>query len=392
MEEVYRKREEGVLRPRPLSGTIGPMAIQGYFDNAATTALSPRAAAVWAGTASSYPANPSASYPEGRRSKERLEEARSSIATRLGVSPKTLFFTSGATESAGTVLSSLLWAKTPGDIVLGSIEHEAVLGWAPLLKEKGWNVITLDARGGFYDPGELRRKMTPETRMVCLMAVSNALGTVQPTKDLVEAVRSCGTRRPVFFYSDSVQALGKTGLDLPGSGVDGAGFSAHKIHGPRGIGLLYLKKGSIQSLSRGGGQEGGVRPGTENLPAACAFAEAVDELSPDDERRIGEINKAFRETIKGSKTKAVTPEENSTPFILALATPYPSEVAVRILSDKGFLVSSGSACSNNQRGKAEAAFRAAGLGDAAGNVIRVSFSRDTDPEEALQLAKAIAEL
>ena len=238
-------------------------------------------------------------------------------------------------------------------------------------------------------PEALEAEITAKTRIVAVMAVSNSLGTIQDTKALSEVVRRKEAEygRPITFLSDSVQALGKTGLDL--SLVDAASFSAHKVHGPRGVGLLYLKKGQLQPLSHGGGQERGLRPGTENLAGIEAFTTALEELDEEDARRIRSYSDEVREAIKGSKVKALVPADQCSGHILALSTPIPSEVAVRMLQDRGVLVSSGSACSNNARGKAEAVLRASGFAEAAGNMIRVSFSRDNDEDDIRALIEAL---
>ena len=203
-------------------------------------------------------ANPSAVYSEGRQSKAILNSSREKIADCLGVKPSTLFFTSGASESISIVLSSLLfftsgasesisivlssllWAKRSGEVIFSSIEHEAVSSFEGLLSEKGWKVNYLGAKGGFVSPDELEARITPDTRLVAVMAVNNVLGTIQDIKSLVKVVRQKEKEygRSIFFFSDCVQALGKTGFSLTDMDVDGASFSAHKINGPRGTGLL----------------------------------------------------------------------------------------------------------------------------------------------------------
>ena len=360
-----------------------------YFDNAATTRISAAALESYTKSCLNHPGNPSAAYRLGHEAKDVLEDCRRRAAAVLSVQPGQLVFTSGATESIGIVMSSLLWAKAPGQVLISSLEHEAVAAWAPMLKEKGWDVVTVRAKKGLVSPEALEAEITAKTRLVAVMAVSNSLGTIQDTKALSEVVRRKEAEygRPITFLSDSVQALGKTGLDL--SLVDAASFSAHKVHGPRGVGLLYLKKGQLQPLSHGGGQERGLRPGTENLAGIEAFTTALEELDEEDARRIRSYSDEVREAIKGSKVKALVPADQCSGHILALSTPIPSEVAVRMLQDRGVLVSSGSACSNNARGKAEAVLRASGFAEAAGNMIRVSFSRDNDEDDIRALIEAL---
>lgn len=365
-----------------------------YFDNAATTPISRACLKTYEDTALEYMANPSASYEAGRDSHRLLEDSRSKVAEVLGVKSGSIFFTSGATESIGIVMSSLLWAKTPGEVLISAIEHEAVSAYVPILKEKGWSVRTIPARGGFVAPETLEGMLTKSTRLVAVMAVNNVLGTIQDIAGLSQVIRRKEAEfgRRIFFFSDCVQALGKTDFTLAGLDVDGASFSGHKIHGPRGVGILYLASGRLQVLSHGGGQEGGIRGGTENLPAIAALATACSQLDDRDDGHILKMNRLVRDTLAGSRIKVLSPETGTTPYILSLATPLPSEVALRMLQDKGYLVSSGSACSNNARGKAESIYRACGFDRYASGAIRISFSRDNTIEEAEGLAKAIREL
>lgn len=362
-----------------------------YFDNAATTLISKAALEEYISTATTYAGNPSATHREGRAAHAKLEECRKSIASTLGIKSGQLFFTSGATESIGIVLSSLLWAKTPGEIIISSIEHEAVHSWSQILTEHGWSVKKIRAKSGFVSSAELADMITPRTKLVAIQLVNNAVGAIQDIASLVKCTREKETEygKKIFFFTDAVQALGKVPFSLTDLDVDGASFSAHKISGPRGIGALYLKKGSIQPLAKGGGQEAGVRGGTENLPAIAAFAAAVREIhtsSADVEAIYSEV----RSRLLDAGIKILSPEENRSPYILAITTPLPSEVLTRMLADKGYCVSSGSACSNNAKGKAEDIILAMGFTPReAGGVIRISFSHESEKEEAIKLAEEI---
>lgn len=379
----------------PLLDRIGSMQRKTcYFDNAATTLISPQALRTYEETALMHMANPSASYAAGRESHRLLESARASVAEVLGVKSSNIFFTSGATESIGIVMSSLLWAKTPGEVLISAIEHEAVGAWAAILKEKGWTVRTIPARGGFIRPETLEGMLTKSTRLVAVMAVNNVLGTIQDMKGLSEVIRRKESEfgRRIFLFSDSVQALGKTDFTPGRLDIDGASFSGHKIHGPRGVGILYLSNPRIQVLSHGGGQEGGVRGGTENLPAIAALAVACRQLAERDISHIVQMNRLIRDGLSGTDKTVLSPEHDTTPYILSIATHLPSEVALRMLQDKGYLVSSGSACSNNARGKAESVYRACGFDRYASGALRISFSHDNTLEEAQGLLEALREL
>ena len=367
-----------------------------YFDNAATTKISERALREYIATAEEFYANPSSVHKEGLKAHRKLEETRESFASMLGVSSSSLFFTSGATESIGKVISSLLFT-TPGKIIISSVEHEAVASWFPLLKQYGWRCKEIRTRDGFVSKNDLKEELTPDTKFVGIMAVNNVTGAIEPIKELVETVREYEKtiKRRIFFFSDSVQALGKISYDITDLGIDGASFSAHKINGPRGIGLLYLRNpSSFRPLSPAGGQEKGKRGGTENLPAIAAFRVAAEEwLENQDEknRRVGMLKKKVSDAIASMGLHILSPE-NSSAYILSFASPLPSEVFTRMLSDRGVYVSSGSACSNNVKGEGEKILLRMGVKSAeAKNAIRISFSNSTTEEETDNLIAILKE-
>ncbi len=375
------------------------LAMDFYFDNAATTQISRRALEEYAFTCTNYQANPSSIHREGLKAHGYLEENRDRIAKVLNVEKENIVFTSGATEAIAIVMENLLWQKTPGRIITTRIEHEAVLSFLPLLKEKGWDIVQLKTKGGFADPADLKEALNEETRLVAVMSVNNVTGAVQDIRTLVETVREYEKKlkRKIFFFSDSVQALGKTGLDLKGWDVDGASFSAHKITGPRGIGMLYLKNRQlIRPLAPAGGQEAGLRGGTENLASISAFRTALEETYEnrlEKEERVRELNTLVRNAFQDFGNFHIISPENASPYILSISTPLPAEVFTRMLMDKGFCVSSGSACSNNARKKAGGVLEAMGVPSKLSmNSIRISFSDSTGKEETLLLIKAMKEI
>ena len=361
-----------------------------YFDNAATTEISEEALRTYVSVSTECFANPSSKHKDGLKAKKRLEDARAHFASMLHAKSENIFFTSGASESIAAVLSSLLWAKRPGRVIFSAIEHEAVLSYTPILKEKGFDVVTVKAKGGFVKPEELEALLTPDTKLVAIQYVNNVVGTINDIKALVGVVRKKEkeTGRKIFFFSDSVQALGKLDIDLTALDVDGASFSAHKISGPRGVGLLYLKRPELQVLAKAGGQERGVRGGTENLPAIAAFETALATYEKRDD--ILALNARLREIFRGCGIKVLSPDHDITGYVITITTPLPSEVLTRMLSDEGYSVSSGSACSNNAKGKSENVIIALGysMNDAKGTV-RISFSPESDEKEALALAELI---
>lgn len=368
-----------------------------YFDNAATTLMSKRAQEVYLHTAENYRGNPSSVHRMGHSAKEELERNRKIIASILNVKSSSIIFTSGATESITAFFSSLLWQE-PGEILISRIEHEAVSSQLAILERFGWSVKKLKARGGFVSAEELRANLSSKTKLVAVMAVNNVTGAIQPIKELVDAVREFEreNRRKIAFFSDSVQALGKTGFDLTESDVDAASFSSHKINGPRGVGILYLKNpNAFRSYASAGGQESGRRGGTENLAGIAAFAEALSEWyenRKEKEEKARRINSYLRFELSKLNLPILSPE-NATPYILSISATLPSEVFARMLMDKGFCVSSGSACSNNAKGKAESIYEAMGIKhELATKAIRISIDNNTKEEEAELLVKAFQEI
>lgn len=354
----------------------------------------------YARCAREYTGNPSSTHPLGLAAGQRLDQERRKTASLLGTKPQNVFFTSGGTESDSIVLASLLKSPTPGEIVTTAIEHSAVLEWRKTLESAGWKFITLPCPNGYLSLETLENAMNEKVRMVCVMKVNNVTGTVQDTKAIAKLIRSKAMQygRPIHFHCDAVQALGKVPFRLDEEDIDSAAFSAHKFNGPRGVGILYNRNHSVTALSRGGGQEKGLRPGTENLAGICAMNRALDDALASLDERYNQIL-AFRckiqTTLKDIGLKMLSPESGTendfSPYIVcASVKPVPSEVFLRVMADKGFCLSAGSACSSNAKGKAEGVL--AGM-----NVepmdrrssIRISCGSGTTEEEVDLLCEAL---
>lgn len=368
-----------------------------YFDNAATTKLSERALQAYSDTARLFWGNPSSVHRLGLEARRKLDEERSAIARLMGIPSSSLFFTSGATESIAAVISSLLFT-TPGKIIISRIEHEAVASWLPVLRQHGWKTEELRAKGGFVSAEELRAALTPDTKLVAIMAVNNVTGAIEPIEELVRTVREYEKegRRRIFFFSDSVQALGKVEYSLGTLGIDGASFSGHKINGPRGIGMLYLRNPSaFRPLAPAGGQEKGKRGGTENLPAISALRAAAEEWLSDQaekNKKAAERKAMIVEALRSCGYDLISPEHSS-PYIISFSSLLPSEVYTRMLSDRGVSASSGSACSNNAKGEGEKILLGMGVRpDTASRAVRISLSNSTTDEEIEGLIAVIKEL
>lgn len=367
----------------------------GYFDNAATTVPSQAALDTYREVAQMYPANPSSSHREGKRAKALLDELRERTAALLKTQAQYITFTSGATEANNIILSSLIWRPQRAQAVFSGIEHSSILNWSQLLTHLGWAVTAVDAPGGVIDASSIASALTDKSRLVCTMLVNNTVGTVADIASITKAIRDVerqGSMPPIHIHCDATQALGKIAVDLTSLGVDSASFSAHKFHGPKGVGFLYNTKANIASLSRGGGQERGLRAGTENLASIAAMVTALEEVSANlaaNLAHVTDLNNLMRTHL--ASVPIITPKEGSSPYILTISIPnVPSQVSERILSDAGFCVSAGSACSHNERQKGAKAQGAMRLSpDIAESSIRISFAHDTTHASCEALAAAI---
>ena len=352
-----------------------------YFDWAATAipdqdileAALKESLAAWA--------NPSSVHSGGKEARAALEKARSDCAAVLGVQAKQLVFTSGGTESDHIPLLAILNRPEKGNVVVSSIEHPALREMAEELKKVGIEPRLIPAdKNGFVTPEAVLQTVDAKTLFVSVMAVNNETGAIQPIQKIAAALEEAykGKRKP-RFHVDCVQALGKIPIDfLNEPGLDSAAFSAHKICGPRGIGLLYLKK-EEEIFLRGGGQEGGVRSGTENLFGAIAFAKCLERHAisvgkTESAARFEEQKEWTASFIKGLlsiKGAAIIPEargvfsqesnsggafgandnsgDNFSPWVVqASFQKIPGQVMLRALDAKGICVSTGSACSSKK--------------------------------------------
>ena len=374
-----------------------------YFDWTATTPMSRHAIDVYSETASRYIGNPSSTHPLGQEAKARLDQERSHIAGLLGMKPKDIYFTSGGTESDSIVLSSLLQSPSPGEIITTGIEHSAVLEFRKTLENAGWTFTALRCPGGYLNLEDLRSALNDKVRMVCLMKVNNVTGTVQDTVGAAKLVREHSKRigRAIHIHCDAVQALGKIPFNPEQDDLDSAAFSAHKFCGPSGVGILWCRSKTISSLSRGGGQEKGLRAGTENLAGICAMGAALDDAMSSIESNY---NRAlvYRERLASAAAECgfriLSPADcgdfsnpKASPYILNISVrPVPSEVFLRVMADKGFCLSAGSACSSNSRGKAESVLAAMNI-DPMDRMssIRISIGADNTEDQVQGLCDAL---
>lgn len=323
-----------------------------YADNAATTKISQTAMKAMISAMKNSYGNPSSIHQIGMAANDALQTAREQIARCLGCMPKEIFFTSGGTESdnQAIVSAAMLGAKkNKRHIISTAFEHHAVLHTLRRLKEQGFEIQLLDVGAeGNITAAQVEEAIRPDTCLVTVMFANNEIGSVLPIAEIGEACRAHG----VLFHTDAVQAAGHIPVNVKKQNIDMLSLSAHKFHGPRGIGALYVKRGiELTSLMEGGGQERGKRPGTENLPAIMGMAAALKEectLMEQNEakviamrdRLIQGLSQIPYSILNGSREKRLPGNVN---FCFEGVS---GESLLLLLDSRGICASSGSACAS----------------------------------------------
>ena len=323
-----------------------------YADNAATTKISQTAMKAMISAMENSYGNPSSIHQIGMAANDALQTAREQIARCLGCMPKEIFFTSGGTESdnQAIVSAAMLGAKqNKRHIISTAFEHHAVLHTLRRLKEQGFEIQLLDVGAeGNITAAQVEEAIRPDTCLVTVMFANNEIGSILPIAEIGEVCRAHG----VLFHTDAVQAAGHIPVNVKKQNIDMLSLSAHKFHGPRGIGALYVKRGiELTSLMEGGGQERGKRPGTENLPAIMGMAAALKEectLMEQNEakviamrdRLIQGLSQIPYSILNGSREKRLPGNVN---FCFEGVS---GESLLLLLDSRGLCASSGSACAS----------------------------------------------
>ena len=365
-----------------------------YFDNAATTQVRPEAAQAALEAMTQEWGNPSSVYQFGGRAAALVKDCRRDVAQALGCQPEEVYFTSCGTESDNWAIRSgvELNRRKGKHIITTAIEHAAVLEPCRELERQGWEVTYLAPdKQGRIDPSQLEAALREDTVLVSMMLVNNELGTVLPVKEAARAIKRSGC--PALLHCDAVQGFLKVPFTPKELGVDLLSISGHKIHAPKGIGALYIKKGlKLPPMIRGGGQESGLRSGTEptgQIAALAAAARLGRESMEADLKHMAALREetAARLTAQVPGLKVLV--EQGAPHILPVTMPgYKSEVVVRYLSDRGVYLSSGSAC---HKGKPSHVFAALKLPKAElDGALRISFSAENGEEDVQALVQALA--
>lgn len=355
-----------------------------YLDNAATTKTDLRIVEKMNEILINDYANPASIHTLGRNSKILIEDAKESIAEKLFCKSSELFFTSGATESNNWAIISLFeMMKSKGrHIIASSIEHESVLRTLEYLKnERGAEITLVNPReNGKVDADDIKKAIKDNTVLICLMYVNNETGVIQPVFDVSELSREEG----ILFHCDAVQALGKLPIDFSKLNVDTMSFSAHKIHGIKGSGLLFIREGTkIKSFIHGGSQQNSRRAGTENVAAPILFNLAL-EILKEDKVNILELKKHFIKRVKSEidRVKINGDTEITVDNIVNISFEGTDSEDILIALDmNGICASAGSACTS---GSIEASYVLKSMGINYADVrsaVRFSFSKYTTLEE-----------
>lgn len=355
-----------------------------YFDNNATTAMDRDIGELMLKLCTENYGNPNSVHSMGLDSNRLLEESRLRVARVLEVEPSEVFFTSSATESINWILrSSATFRGRKNRVVTTSIEHKATLDTLKDLKNSyGIEVIELrPERDGIVDPEKVMRAVDSETFLVSIMAANNVTGAIQPFDELGERLKA----KLILYHVDAVQSIGKFDFKPRRVGCTFASFSAHKFHGPKGVGITFINKGSpLRPLITGGGQERGMRSGTQNVPgivAASLSMERAVQLSPDTNDRLSRYKERLKVEVEKLGGRINSPLKSISNTLNVSFPGIRSEVLANFLSREGVFVGTSSACSSRNDG-GQYVLDSMGLDSRiATSAIRISMSRFTTDED-----------
>lgn len=366
-----------------------------YADNAATTKLDRDAFQAMLPWLQEEYGNASQPYSFAKKPQKAMADARATIADCIGADPDEIFFTSGGTESNNWAIKSVAYSRLSDTIITSQIEHHAILHACSAVTRMGVPVqyLPVDSTGTIA-PDTLYESMTADTSIVSIMMVNNEIGTVEPIRDLVAVAHSRGA----LFHTDAVQAVGHIPINVKTLGVDMLSASAHKFNGPKGIGFLYIRKGTnIFPYADGGAQEFGMRAGTENVAAIVGMAVALKKncgemaetaawLSKLEDQFLGVLDNAHIDYVRNGS-------ENRVPGNINISIKGANgEMLLHRLDLKGISVSTGSACDSVNTQLSHVIKAIGVLPEYAEGTIRVSFGRDNTEEDAVAIAEALVQI
>ena len=354
-----------------------------YLDNSATTKPCKKAVENMLYALETCWGNPSSLHDKGIEADELLLKARKAVASALSANEKEIYFTSGGTEGNNLAIFGAAYKnrRKGNRLITTAVEHPSVQKAFDRLQSEGFEVVRLKTDSfGRVSKEELYEAIDEKTVLVSMMYVNNEVGAIEPVEEIRKAVKLKNS--PALIHVDAVQAFGKLPINVRTLGADLVTVSSHKIHGPKGVGAIYIRDGvKLQSVAVGGGQERDIRPGTEAMPAIAGFLGAVESLTVKESlQKITELRDGFQEKLRGVEGITVNSPDDALPYIVNLSlNKLNSETVLNFMSGMGIYVSSGSACS---KGHKSPVLTAMGLSDEIINSsIRVSLSRYTTKEE-----------
>lgn len=364
-----------------------------YFDNAATTKIYDDALTSYVQVSQKFFGNPSSLHQLGVDAHQVLTKARSQVASLLSVQPEEIFFTSGGTESnnwaiKGTALEKSVFGK---HIITTKIEHPSVLQTCKQLERFGFEVTYLDVDSkGIVNVEQLKESLRKDTILVSVMAVNNEVGAVQP---IAEIARVLEEHPSVHFHVDAVQAVERASQLLAIGRIDLLSLSAHKFHGPRGVGIMYKRFGrKIQALLTGGGQEKGERSTTENLPAIVATTKAL-RMALEEKSLTGELrSQLWKELTTKPEIRIFSPEDGASHVLCFAIKGVRGEVVVHAFENHGIYISTTSACSSKKGDSSSTLYAMDVPTEWATGAVRVSFSNDNTKEEVEHFVDVLHQL
>ena len=364
-----------------------------YLDNSATTQVSNTAAQKALDIMCNIYGNPSSLHTMGIEAEKELETARSIIAKTIGCECDELFFTSGGTEANNTaILGTVKALKRRGNkIVTSAIEHSSIMESMAYLENEGFQVTYLTPdENGVIPMDKIKEAVDDKTILVSVMMANNEVGSINDIAKIRKIVTA--KKSPALIHTDAVQAFGKLNIKVKKLDVDLMTISSHKIHGPKGVGALYIKKGKrILPIHFGGEQEKKIRPGTEALPLIGAFGVAVSELEIDKNYQlVQELNDYAKAKLSSIDSVTLNSKDNALPYILNISVNgIRSETMLHHLAQNNVYVSSGSACA---KGKPSHVLSAMGVSrDSADSALRISFSKLNTKDDIDALVEHIIE-
>lgn len=366
-----------------------------YLDNAATTKPCGEAVSAAVDAMTENYGNPSSLHRAGLDAQLAVDKARKAIAASIGADSSEIYFTSGATESNNLALRgiSAAYGRKRRKIVISSVEHASVDETASALEKNGFEIVRISPRddGRFY-ADDFISACDENTCLVSMMLVNNETGYIMPVRETFMAVKRSFPE--IITHCDCVQGYMKLPIKAASLGADLISLSAHKIHGVKGVGAIYIKKGvRVIPIVTGGKQEKGIRSGTEGVPLIAAFGAAVDKFRPtiaERYERVSQLKAHLLEKIGGIENVAVNSPSDGSPYVINIsAVGKRSEIMLHFLESKGIYVSSGSACSKGQQSGVLGEFGISGK--RADGAVRISITAQTTKEELDELAETLAE-